>query len=470
MTKQLLSYVILLSLSSCAVMAPDYKRTEGAIAQQLPIIQTNGGDSFISVADMPRAAFILNDDIQQLIATALENNRNLRKTITDIDSARALYRVQNAAMLPTITGGVTGSKARNLSTTAGQDNAIIAESYKANLGMSAYEVDVFGRIRSLTDAALETYLATEEDERTTRISLVSEIINAYITLVADTEKLALTNQTIAAAKQSMVINQKRLDVGVGTLLEVKQAETIYQQANVNSATLLTAIAQDKNALTLLVGKPITNIAQKWHLSFQENGSNSLWLADVPVGLSSDILYNRPDVMAAEHRLKSANANIGAARAAFYPTISLTATGGIASSELVNLFSGVGIWSFIPSITMPIFNGGANKANLKYSEAQMQGLLASYEYTVQTAFKEVSDSLAVQANITQQLLAQQALVDAAKSSLDIANARYQKGVATYLDALDAQRTLYTAQQTLMTLKQTELQNKSTLYKALGGGAS
>lgn len=455
----------ILSLTGCASLAPDYFRPEAPVTKTWPQGESYKVDvAGANVKDTPWDKFILDEKLKKLIALGLENNRDIRKTLANIESSQALYRVQKAALLPTITGTLTGTKSKTVNTFGGS-GTLEVENYSLTVGMSSYEIDLFGRIRSLTDAALKTYLATEDAHRIATISLISNLASAYQVMAADQSQLELATQTMNSAKASMDLISKRMEKGVATKLEVRQAETVYQTARANVASYTTAIAQDKNALDLLAGTTVPD-------ALLPNGlpSENIWFAEVGPGLDSTVLLNRPDVSQAEHQLISANANIGAARAAFFPTVRLTATTGLASAELSSLLSSPGAWSLVPSISVPIFNAGTNKANLKYAEAQQKLYLANYELVLQTAFKDVANALARKGTIKEQLDAQRKLVEAAADSYKIANERYKKGVSTYLNALDAQRTLYTSQSTLIAVQQLEYDNFRTLYNALGGGVN
>jgi multidrug efflux system outer membrane protein len=465
--KHLLTLVAALVLSACSTMAPTYERPAAPVAAGWPAgaAYATPKAATTAAADIPWRDFILDERLRKVIDQALTNSRDLRKTIANIESARAQYRVQRAAELPTVNAGVNGTRARGTVTgsSGGGTATGIAESASANIGISSYELDLFGRVRSLSDAALETYLATEEAARATRISLIAETATAWYTLAADRNQLAIAESTLASAKNSVALTQKRLEAGVTSRVDVRQAETVYQQARADVASATTTIAQDRNALELLAGSAIDEA-----LLPKELPDANTSLAAVPAGLSSTVLLQRPDVLQAEHQLKSANANIGAARAAFFPTLSLTASAGVASAALSSLFSGgATIWSLAPALSLPIFDGGANKANLAYSEAQQKLYVSTYELAVQTAFREVADALARQGTMREQLAAQEALVVAANDSYQLATARYVKGVDTFLNALDAQRTLYSAQKSLVTARLTALDNQVTLYRALGG---
>jgi len=460
-------------LGACSSMAPTHERPAAPVPNAWPTgaAYAPAVPATTAAADIPWQQFVLDDRLRQVIAQALANSRDLRKTVADIESARAQYRVQRAALLPTVNAGVSGTRARSATTTGnggGGVSTVQTQTTSANLSVSSYEVDLFGRVRSLSDAALETYLATEEAGRATRVSLIAETASAWLTLAADRSKLALAQQTLQSAQRSMALTQKRLDSGVASRVDVRQAETVYQQARADLASTTTAIAQDRNALELLAGSPVADALLPTALP----ATDGVVLADVPAGLSSDVLLARPDVLLAEHQLRSANANIGAARAAFFPRLSLTAAGGVASTALASLFSGgaATVWSLAPALTLPIFDGGANKASLAYTQAQQSLYVSSYELAVQTAFQETADALARRGTMAEQLSAQTALVDAAADSYRLANARYTSGVDTFLTALDSQRTLYTAQQALITTRLTALDNRVTLYRVLGGGVS
>lgn len=463
MLKQGITFGASLLLGACMSLAPQYQRPVAPVPDTWPkgVAYGTHADSSTAAADIPWQAFILNESMRQVIELALANSRDLRKTLANVESARAQYRIERAAQLPTLNAEISGSRARSLSTTG---DTAITESYSASAGLSAFEIDLFGRLRSLSNAALESYLASEQAARATRVTLIAETAAAYLTLAADRAKLAIAQRTVESARRSMEVTRLRLENGVASRVDVRQAETIYQQARADVASFTTAIAQDRNALELLVGHGVDEA-----LLPQELPVDVRWLAEVPAGLSSDVLLRRPDVLETEHNLKSANANIGAARAAFFPSLSLTASGGVASSELSDLFSGgSSIWSFAPSLTLPIFDGGTNRANLAYSKAQRDLYLADYELAIQTAFKEVADALAQRGTIQEQLDAQGALVEAATESYELAEARYQRGIDSYLTTLDSQRTLYSAETDLVSTRLTELSNLVTLYRVLGGG--
>jgi outer membrane protein, multidrug efflux system len=463
-------------LTACVSLDPTYHRPLSPAPTTWPAGPAYAAlrANTVNAADIPWRDFVKDEKLREVVDQALRNSRNLRKAITSIESARAQYRVQRANLFPQLSASVNVDKSRTLNpytigsgsgSGGSSDSALTMTNDTAQVGLSSYEIDLFGRNRSLTRAAYESYLSTAQAGRATRISLISETITAYLTLAADQTTLGIAHATLQNAQRSMQVTRSRLEAGVASLVDVKQAETIYQQARSDVASLTASVAQDRNALELLAGSPIDDALLPAEL--HDKGE---WLADIPAGISSDVLLNRPDVLEAEHTLKSANADIGAARAAFFPSFSLTASDGRASSSLSNLFSGPTVWSWAPSLSLPLFTGGANSASLANTKAQRDGYVAAYELAIQTAFKEVADALAVRGTIQEQLDAQVALVEAATEGYRLADARYAKGADSFLNALISQRTLYSAQKTLVTTRLTALENMVTVYRALGGGLS
>lgn len=451
-----------LLLNACT-MAPRYERPDTPVPEQWPaellLPQTVDAST---ASDIPWQSFVRDEKLRVVVTQALDGNRDLRAALASIEAARAQYRIRRADLLPAINASVNASRGESFNAASGV--AVDTELYSANLGLSSFEIDLFGKRRSLSQAALQSYLATEQGARATRISLIAETISAYLTLAADNTRLALSERTLEVARNSMELTAKRQQAGVASRLELRQAETIYQQARADLAMIQADIAQDINALRVLVGSDIdpTMLPQQLPATAQV-------LDEVPAGLSSATLLSRPDVLQAEHQLRAANANIGAARAAFFPTLSLTATTGRASTELEELFSnGVSVWSVAPNLVLPIFSGGANMANLAQTQALRDQSLAQYERTIQGAFKEVADALAVRSTLQERLAAQRALVEAAADSHEIAKARYEKGLDSFLQSLDSQRTLYNAEKALVTARLLAADNLVTLYRALGGG--
>ncbi|MDR2220367.1 MAG: AdeC/AdeK/OprM family multidrug efflux complex outer membrane factor [Methylobacillus sp.] len=466
MNKTLVSLTITALLAGCSLI-PDYQRPEAPVAADWGSNAT--GDSALNVSDIGWREFFVDEQLRKLIELSLQNNRDLRIAALNIEQARAMYRVQRADLFPTVDAGGIATHQRNPSTLnsgtgASSGDSRVTHTYQADIGLTAYELDFFGRIRSLNEQALQVYFATEEAKRATQISLVAEIANAWLTRAADSERLRLAQETLASQQNSYDLTRRRFELGVASELDMRQAQTTMDTARVDVARYTTLIRQDENALTLLVGAPLPD-----ELKPSGGMVEVTALAEIPVGLPSEVLQNRPDVLQAERMLMAANANIGAARAAFFPTISLTASIGTASSQLSDLFgAGSGFWTFIPQITVPIFNAGRNKANLEVAELQKDINVAQYEKTIQTAFREVADALALKATINEQLDAQKSLVDATDVSYRLSEARFNSGIDNYLTVLDSQRAMYASQQDLITLRLTLLNNQVTLYRALGGG--
>jgi multidrug efflux system outer membrane protein len=389
----------------------------------------------------------------------------LRVAALNIEVARAQYRIQRAALLPTIDASASGTYARVpvvLSPTLLPERE---RYFTAALGFSSYELDLFGRVRSLKDQALQQYFSTEEARTSAQISLIGEVVTAYLTRAADGERLALAKQTLVSQKSSYQLTKRVYEAGEATLLDLRQAETLVDSARSDVATYSTQLAQDDNALSLLAGTVIpTGLAAT---TLPELLSS---ISPLPPDISSTVLERRPDILEAEHTLRAANANIGAARAAFFPTITLTGSYGAASASLGDLFKHGSLdTSFAPQITLPIFDAGANRARLRVAMADRDIDLAQYQKTIQTAFREVADALAERATIDEQMAAQTALVEASADSYRLSEALFRNGQDSFLQVLDSQRSLYTAQQNLITTHLAKLDNLVALYKVLGGGA-
>ena len=441
-----------LMLAGCS-MTPAYERPAAPVPATLPQGEAYAPRPASAQAGLPWTQLVQDARLRTIIDRALANNRDLRAAIANVQSARAQYRVQRAARLPTITADAGASISHR--------NDARLDNYSADIGFSAFEIDLFGRVRSLTEAALETYLATEEGARSTRIALIAETASAYATLAADQELLALARQTKASAQRTLDLTRSLNAAGLAGKLDVHQAETTVEQAASDVAATVTQVAQDRNALNLLAGAPIEDALLPLSLDSLIAG-----ISRVPAGLSSDILLRRPDVLQAEHQLKAANADVGAARAAMFPTISLTSAIGVASSALSSLFSGGAFaWSVSPSASLPIF-GGANRGNLDYSKAQRDLYLAQYEQAIQTAFQEVADGLARAGTIDAQQAAQRRLVTANARAYDLAEQRYRAGVDTFLTALTSQRSLYSARQSAIATNLALVSNRILLYRVIG----
>ncbi|MDE8809257.1 efflux transporter outer membrane subunit [Aeromonas hydrophila] len=456
MTKTLIALSVTLLLGGCS-MAPDYQRPtlpQGAVWQS-----NQAGEAVVS----PWRQQFLDPALQELIATALENNRDLRIAALNVEAYEARYRIQRAAQLPTLAANGSGTRQQGSDDLSSTGQGTISSQYGANIGITSYELDLFGRIQSLKDQALENYLAQVETQRSAQISLIATVANAYLTLLADQELLALSEATLATEQESYGLTEHKYRLGAASEMELAQGRTALESAKVSLAQYQRQVKQDRNGLALLLGTGVPA------LMTEPATLAEVQLAAIPVGAPSSLLQQRPDILAAEHSLKAANANIGAARAAFFPTISLTATAGTASNQLSGLFDGgTGTWTFMPQINLPIFDGGKRIADLDVAEVSTRQAVASYEKSIQTAFKEVADALGAQADYQQQLLAQQALVEANQTYFKLAEVRYEKGVDSYLTRLDAQRSLFSAKQGLISTRLAQLSNQIALYKAVGGG--
>lgn len=456
MTKTLIALSVTLLLGGCS-MAPDYQRPE--LPQGATWQSNQTGEAAVSSW---RQQF-LDPALQQLIATALENNRDLRIAALNVEAYEARYRIQRAAQLPTLAANGSGTRQQGSDDLSSTGQGTISSQYGANIGITAYELDLFGRIQSLKDQALETYLAQIETQRSTQIALVASVANAYLTLLADQELLALSEATLATEQESYGLTEHKYRLGAASEMELAQGRTALESAKVSLAQYQRQVKQDRNGLALLLGTSVPA------LMTEPATLAEVQLAAIPVGAPSSLLQQRPDILAAEHSLKAANANIGATRAAFFPTISLTATAGTASNQLSGLFDGgTGTWTFMPQINLPIFDGGKRIADLDVAEVSTRQAVASYEKSIQTAFKEVADTLGAQTDYQQQLQAQQELVKASQTYFKLAEVRYEKGVDSYLTRLDAQRSLFSAKQGLITTRLAQLSNQVALYKAVGGG--
>ena len=422
--------------------------------------QDNNNESYLAWKD-----FFTSPILQNMITIGLKNNRDLKTASLKIEEARASYRIQKSNILPSVDGKTSVARQNIPDNASLTGNSQTVSQYNVGLGITAFELDFFGKIRSQNKVILEQYFATQEARNIVQISLISDISNRYLTYLANKKQLELTQNVLSTQQQALDIIEKNFEMGIGSELDVAQAKILIETARANEAVYRRLLAQDKNALALLLGQNITD---------DMLGSESLeelrLREDMPVGLPSEVLLKRPDVKQAEYLLKSANANIGVARAAFFPTISLTGDFGLASKSLSDLFSsGSAVaWNFIPQITLPIFNNDRNAAGLDVAKIRKNIAIANYEKTIQTAFREVSDELAGRATYTYQLKAQEALIDAAQKSYSLTKTRYDYGVDNYLDVLNTQLALYNAQQNKIIIQQQRLSNLVTLYKVLGGG--
>ena len=460
-----------LTLAGCIDLAPTYRRPAAPVPQAFP-----SGPAYPPVPASPTdvvgwRSFFSDPKLKAVIEQALANNRDLRIAVASIAAARAQYHVQRAALFPTIAANASATYGQEpLSVVSsgavapGQSTEFNIRQYSLTAGFTAWQLDLFGKVRNLSRAAQEQYFATRQARDAAQITLVGEVATDYLNLRADMARLAITRDTLASAQASLDLTQHRLTAGVASGLDVTQAQTTVQQARSDQAHLTTQIAQDRNALELVVGAPVADADLP-----ADTSGEVVVLERLPAAVSSTVLLTRPDVLQAEDVLRGANANIGAARANFFPQISLTGSGGLTSLALSTLFkASSATWSFIPSVSQTIFDAGANRGNLALAKAQRDLDVAQYEKAIQTAFREVADALAQRGTIDEQVAAQSALTDSARQFLFLSTARYQGGADTYLNVLIAQRTYYAAQQTLVGTALTKSLNLVTLYGALGGG--
>jgi outer membrane protein, multidrug efflux system len=457
-----------LCLAGCATMAPKYTQPAAPVPAEWPsgpAYRAETAKTQKPVAEIPWREFFVDPQLRKIIDLALKNNRDLRIAALNIERFRALYQIRRADLLPRIDADAGASFQRVPADLSGTGKAVNLDQYSVGLGVSAYELDLFGRVRSLKDQALEQYLATEQAQAGVQISLVAQVAAGYLALAADRERLQLANETLASQQDSFKLTRSRFEAGVSSALDLNQARTSVDTARVDIARFTALVAQDENALNLVVGSKVPS-----DLLPQTLSENLSAIRDIAPGLPSDVLLSRPDIIQAEGDLKGANANIGAARAAFFPRITLVSSIGFGSDELAGLFKGDSFtWSLAPRISLPIFDGGSNKANLTVAEVDRDIAVARYEQAIQTAFREVADALAQRGTIDDQLAAQQSLTEATSETYRLSRARFEKGVASYLSVLDSQRSLYGAQQNLIGVRLARLANLVTLYKVLGGGS-
>lgn len=447
-------------LMAGCTLAPRYERPEAPVAASFPADATGTARK---ANDLGWREFFTDPRLQALIASALDNNRDLRTAALRIEEARALYNIQSADLLPNLNGVVSNSNARIAASQSPAVVSSVTRSYQVGLSLASFELDFFGRVRSLNDAALAQYLATEEARKAAQISLIAEVAKAYLAERAFDEQYALAKKTLEGREEAFRLAKQRFDVGASSALDLRLNETLVGSARVALATLARQRAQAANALALLVGKPLSELPAAQPLESQGI------LPELPAGLPSDLLTQRPDIRAAEQRLLAANANIGAARAAFFPRISLTAGLGTASNTLSGLFdAGSRTWSFVPQLALPIFDGGRNSGNLDLANVRKNIAVSDYEKSIQVAFREVADALVARGTLNEQLDAQRAVTSAQAERLKLADLRFRNGVANSLEVLDAQRELFSAEQTLVQTRLLRLTNAIDLYRALGGG--
>lgn len=461
-------------LAGGCVMIPDYQRPQTVHVPDTwpdgPAYPQYAAQTSTPPTRVPGwREFFTSARLQALIARALDNNPDVRLAALKVERLRAQYQLQQAKRLPQIdaSGSYTrqsGSRDRTVAAGNRRRGSGAFDYYQVGVGITAYELDLFGRIRSLEQSALQQYLATIQARRSAKLALVAQVANAYLQWIASDAQLALAGKTLEGRERALSLVQKRFDAGIATGLDLRQAQTAYQSARVAHTQLRRSAARSRNALVALVGGGVPETPP------EAASLKKPVTIDLPYpGLPSTLLLRRPDVIAAEHELKAANARIGAARAAFFPRITLTGSYGSISPELDGLFeSGTSIWSFMPKISIPIFDGGRNQANLEVAQVSKRIEVAEYRKTIRTAFREVADTLAARGTLTEELAARRKLVEAALASYELSRMRYRYGVASYLPVLDAQRTLFEARSALIDTRLARLANKVTLYKVLGGG--
>jgi multidrug efflux system outer membrane protein len=446
-------------LAGCSFI-PTYERPEAPVPATYASTAAMAQD--VATATVPWQNYFAEPRLQHLIEVALANNRDLRVAVLNIEQARAAFQVRRADLYPGV------GLAANASRAPAAGTGDLTNAFSVGLAISSWEIDFFGRIASLKEQALAQYLATEQGRNAVQVSLIAAVANGWLNLLADEELLDLSRQTLASREESVRLTKMRLDAGVASELDFRQAQSLTEAARATLAQQQRQRALDENALALLLGQSLPEDIRGSLAGSRLAAAPAM--EQLPAGLPSDLLNRRPDILQAEQQLIASNANIGAARAAFFPRIALTAQAGSASGELSGLFKG-GSWGFTiaPSLLLPIFDAGRNQANLESAQAGRSIAVAQYEKAIQTAFREVSDALAGQATLGEQARAQQAQAQAEAARLQLADLRYRNGVSSYLDLLDAQRSLFVAQQAVVQVRLAQLQNQVALYKALGGGA-
>jgi|CXWL01.1.fsa_nt_gi multidrug efflux system outer membrane protein len=460
--------------AGCATLEPSLLLPPPPVAASWPLPETTAPagttaepsttEPASAVADIGWRDFFVDPHLERLIELALANNRDLRVAVLNVERARALHDIRRADQLPSVDGGAAYSRQRLSASQAGGARGETVSQASVEVGITSYELDLFGRVRSLSHSALEQFFASEEARRGAQLGLIAAVAETYLTLAADRELERLAVQTVASEEASFALTKQRYERGAVSGLEVSQAETTVANARVDAARFAGRVEQDANALAFLIGEPVDPTLLPGGFDTEVSG-----VAPLPAGLPAETLLRRPDVLAAEHLLRAANANIGAARAAFFPRIALTGSVGTASSQLGDLFgAGSGFWRFMPQISVPIFQGGRLRANRRAAEVDRDMAIAGYERAIQGAFREVADALALERSLARQRAAQQGLVTAAGRAFELSRARHESGRDSYLVALDSQRISYGSQQGLIVLRLAEQLNRIALYRALGGG--
>ncbi len=455
-------------LSACNV-APKYEAPHLPVPETIaskggaPIVANETGQAFAEAQTWIRDA-----QLREVVALALSHNRDLRVAVENIEKARAQYGITRADLLPSVNAQAQGSRSRTAADLSNTGQSSVNNQFIAQLGFTSYEIDFWGRVRNLNEAALQAFLQSEDNQRHVQIALVADVSNAWLALAADMARLQLAKDTLAGREKSYELTKRIFDIGSTSGLVLAQSLSTVETARGDVAAYTSQLERSRNVLQLLVGGPVPEHLMPTHSTLVLRGGEATALLPLPESLPSSVLLQRPDIQAAEHSLQAMNANIGAARAAMFPTISLTSSVGTGSNELSGLFgSDNSTWSFIPHIRLPIFDAGRLQAGVQVAEANERIALAQYEKAVQTAFREVADVLADRAQWAERLRAQEGMVAATQQAFELSDARFQSGADNYLTVLDAQRSLYAAQQSLLSLRLAEQVNRVTLWKTLGG---
>lgn len=453
------------SFIAACTMIPEYKTPELPVSGQLSADDILPKAAEKDAGSIVWKQFFKSKELQDILQITLDNNRDLRAAALNIKAAQALYRIERAEIMPNISAEGSASRSKITDAQSITGSGYVSSVYNANVATTAFELDLFGKLRSQNESALEEFLASKENKNAVQILLIAQTADAYLQWLADRKILKLVEETLETQQKSYALIEKSYENGVASRLDLAQVKTALETARVNKALFTRKVSQDKNAITLLMGVKNNDVLNEDILL------NDLEIeSDLPANLSSEVLLLRPDIKQSEHLLRASNADIGAARAAFFPSISLTSSIGFASGSLSDLFKGSasGAWAFVPQISLPIFKGGENKANLEYSKIQKDIAVANYEKAIQTAFKEVADELVAKQTLKDELEAQHKLVLVTKEAYDLSYARYTKGIDSFLNVLDAQRSLFIAQQNEVEVEKLLLSNRVNLYKALGGG--
>lgn len=465
MMKKLLPLIGAMMLAGCVNLAPDYERPEAPVAQAWP-----SGEAYdaaqLKAEQLPAwDEFFVNTSLKEVIRQGLANNRDLLAMAMTVEQMRAQYRVQRSELFPTVAAAAENTASNTSRFTQQQGLDITSHNYTAQLAMASYEIDFFGRIRNLNEQALQAYLASEDAHRSARSTLIAEIAMMWLQLGADRMQLSLQQETLQSQEESFRLIEESYKLGAVSRLDYEQARSTVATARASIANYIRAVAQDRNALEQLVGAPVDDKLLPVTVDI-----GATIVVSLPPGLPGEVLLNRPDIQQAERQMVSANAAIGAARAAFFPSVSLTAGAGAGAMHLSDLFdSGSGMWNFTPSLSIPIFTGGRNLANLEAAEAGQKIAVANYESAIQKAFREVADALSMEGTIDAELKAREELADASTKAYEIADSRYRHGAATYLEVLDSQRSMVSARQSLISTQLSRAASRVTFFKVLGGGA-